>query len=342
MTSSFSVPANRREFMGAIGGAALISTDAAKAAAKAAASAGPIKVGCLSAVFHPFRVGANPEEAIDTIGKIGFDGIELFVNGKEDISNYWTDATVDKVKKQLERNKLEVSQLGLFQPTVEGLSSTDADERKRNLDAFESGCHIAARLGSPIINIVAPWSRSLRGPTQYLPRYYEIAEPKPGEKFHIDIAPGLDCDREWKTFIGTVKACLERAKHHRLRFTIEEHTHTMIQCSDAFLRLWDAIRDPALGYNCDIGWTLANREYPPYAIYKVKDRLMNLHARDIDGMMHRFAYIGEGVMDFKAVADALKSIGFHGFIDLEQDKLPGRDTVATCKRYLTMMKEYLA
>ena len=327
--------------MEAIGGAALMGADAARATANSAAGARP-KVGCLSACFHPFQAGANPEKAIDIIGEMGFEGIELFVCAKEDIPNYWTDATVDKLKKQLERNRLEVSQLGLFQPVVEGLTSADPDERKRNLDAFEAGCHIAARLGSPIVNIVAPWARELRGPSEYLPRYYEISNPKPGEKFHIDIAPGLDWDREWKAYIETTKACLERAKHHRLRFTIEQHTHTMIQCSDAFLRLWDAIRDPALGYNCDIGWTLANREYPPVAIYKVKDHLMNLHARDIDGLMHRFVYIGEGVMDFKAVADALKNIGFRGYIDLEQDKGPGGDMVATCKRYLSMMKEYLA
>ena len=26
----------------------------------------------------------------------------------------------------------------------------------------------------------------------YLPRHYELLNPKPGEKFHIDIAPGFD------------------------------------------------------------------------------------------------------------------------------------------------------
>ena len=339
--SSSVAETNRRQFMQAMGSAALISGGAAHAANTTGTTGRP-KIGALSACFHPFKAGANPEKAIDMIGEIGFEGIELFVCAKEDLSSYWTDATVDKLKKQLERNHLQVSQLGLFQPTVEGLSSTDPDERNKNLDAFEKGCHIAARVGSPIVNIVAPWARELHGPTDYLPRYYEIENPKPGEKYHIDIAAGFDWDRIWKGYIATTKACLERAKHHKLKFTIENHTQTLVQNSDAFLRLWDAIRDPALGYNCDIGWTQANREYPPIAIYKVKDHLMNLHARDIDGLMHRFVYVGEGVMDFKAVADTLKSIGFNGYIDLEQDKGPGGDMVATCKRYLSMMKEYLA
>lgn len=325
---------SRREFMGAaVAGVALDSN--------ARAAGGRPKIGCLSACFHEFRAGATPEKAIDLIGQMGFDGIELFVCAKEDLPSYWIDSTLDRLNTQLERNHLAVSQVGLFQPVVEGLTSTNNAERQKNLDAFEAGCHIASRVRSPIINIVAPWARELRGPTTYLPRYYEIPDPKPGEKFHIDIEPGFDWDHLWSSYIQTTKDCLQRAKHHHLRMTIEQHTHTMIQSSDSFLRLWDAIRDPALGYNMDIGWTLAQREYPPVAIYKTKAHLMNLHARDIDGLMHKFVHVGEGVMDFKAVADALKNVGFTGFIDLEQDKHPG-DMVATCKRYLGMMREYLA
>jgi len=115
----------------------------------------------------------------------------------------------------------------------------------------------------------------------------------------------------------------------------------MIHDATAFLRLWDAVRDPALGYNLDVGWTMSQREYPPVAIQKVKNQLMNLHMRDIDGLMREFVHVGEGVMDFKAIAEELKAIGFQGYLSIEQDKLPG-DMKATCKRYLETMKEYLA
>src|SRR2546430_8566409 len=47
--------------------------------------------------------------------------------------------------------------------------------------------------------------------------------------------------------VETMKACLARAKAHGLKFSIENHTHTLVPGADAFLRLWDAIRDPALG-----------------------------------------------------------------------------------------------
>ncbi len=172
-----------------------------------------------------------------------------------------------------------------------------------------------------------------------------MENPKPGEKFHIDIGPGFDWGRIWATFVETIKGCLERAKACGLRFSIENHTHTLLPDSGNFLRLWDAVRDPALGLNLDAGWAALQREYPPVAVHKAHRHLMNVHMRDIDGLMRRFVHVGQGVMDFRAIAQALRAIGFRGFVNLEQDGQPGDPPgamQATCARYLAMMKEYLS
>lgn len=313
------------------------------AAAEAPASGrGRPKVGCLSWCFHDLSPAADPEPAIDIIGELGFDGIELIVTARRDLRDFWTDNRLARLKTKLDRSRLRVSQFVLFQPVVEGLSSTQPDERQQALDYFEAGCGIARKLDAPMINTVAPWARELKGPGDYLPRYYEIEQPKPGEKFHIAIADGFDWDRVWHGYVETTKACLARAKAHGLKFSIEQHTHTLVPEAASFLRLWDAIRDPALGYNLDAGWTQLAREYPPVAVHKVGRHLMNLHLRDIDGLMRRFPPIGDGVMDFPAIVEALKRTGFDGFASLEQDKHPGdRDMNETCRRYLRMMREYL-
>jgi len=305
-------------------------------------AAGRPRIGCTSFCFHSFAGGSSPDEAIDIIGELGFEGIELILLAREDIQTLWNEERISKIRTQLDRNKLEIAQFVVFQPVVEGLTSTDAAVRQRNLDYFEEGCRIGSRLGAPIVNIVAPWPRELSRPGGgYLPRHYDLRGAKPGEKFHIDIAPGFDWGSLWETYVEITRACLERAKAHGMKFSIEHHTHTMIHDATAFLRLWDAVRDPALGYNLDVGWTMSQREYPPVAIQKVKNQLMNLHMRDIDGLMREFVHVGEGVMDFQAITEELKAIGFQGYLSIEQDKLPG-DMKATCKRYLETMKEYLA
>jgi len=298
------------------------------------------KIGCVSWNFHTLAPGAHPEEAIDIIGSLGFESVELIANSRRDIDEYWTDATISRIRKQLERNRLEVPQFPCFQPVVEGLTSRNPEERTRSLDYFEAGCVIAKKLDSPMVNIVAPWARELKSASEYLPRYF-MNDGKPGEKFHIDIAPSYDFDELWVVFTEAMKSCLERAKAHNLRFSIENHTHTMMPVADSFLRLWDTIRDPALGCNLDCGWAMNQREYPPVAIHKLNSHLMNLHVRDIDSCMRVYVPIGEGVMDLKAIADAVKAIGFGGFLSLEQDG-SSEDMKETCRRYVSMMKEYLS
>jgi len=333
-------PIDRRQFIQTTALATAALPLAATWAESSSPAKGKPKVGCLSWCFHDFSPGVDPEPAIEIIGDLGFDGIELIVTARRDLKDFWTDARVDRYRQKLEQKKLQVSQFVLFQPVVEALSSLKPDERQQGLDYFDAGCRIGQRIGAPIVNIVAPWARELRGPSDYLPRYYEIDNPKPEEKFHIDIAEGFDWDRVWALYVDTTKACLDRAKAHGLKFSIEQHTHTLVPEAASFLRLWDAIRDPALGYNLDAGWTLLQREYPPVAVYKVHKQLMNLHMRDIDGHMRQFPHIGQGVMDFKGIVEALKQIGFNGFASIEQDKHHG-DMKETCRRYLRMMRKYI-
>jgi sugar phosphate isomerase/epimerase len=334
---------SRREFVKAAAGAAVALGGAsiANAETKQAVKKGRPKVGCLSWCFHSFGAGADPTEAIDIMGRIGFEGTELILNAREDITNFWTDDKIDKLKKKLQQNKLAVAQFVIFQPVVQGLSSLDADTRERNLDYFEAGCRIGKKLGAPMVNIVAPWARELGPEKGYLPRFYELPEPKEGEKYKFSIAEGFDWEAVWQKYIDTTKACLERAKAHDMKMSIEHHTHCIIPDATSFLRLWDAIKDDALGYNMDVGWTLLQREYPPVAIHKVAGHLMNLHMRDIDGTMRHFVHVGQGVMDFEGIAKALKAINFDGFLNIEQDKYPG-DMIETCRRYLAIMKEHLA
>lgn len=333
---------NRRQFLQNVALATSALPLTTVAAQQQPPARGKPKVGCLSWCFHSLGPAADPEPVLDVIGGLGFGGVELIVTASRDLKEFWTDAKIERLNQKLRKNRLLVSQFVLFQPVVEDLSSTDRAAREQALAKFEAGCRIGKKLGAPIINIVAPWPRELRGPTGYLPRYYEITNPAPGQKYHIDIAEGFDCDRVWNAYVETTKACLSRAKAHGMKFSIEQHTHCLIPDAASFLRLWDQIRDDDLGYNLDVGWTLLQREYPPVAIHKVGRHLMNVHMRDIDGLMRQFPAFGRGVMDIQAIVTALKQVGFDGFASIEQDRHPGDpDMQETCREYLRIMREHI-
>ena len=57
--------------------------------------------------------------------------------------------------------------------------------------------------------------------------------------------------------------------------------------------------------------------------------------------MREYVAIGQGVIDLQAVADAVKAIGFTGFLSLEQDG-SNEDMKETCRRYLTTIRQYLS
>lgn len=331
---------SRRELMRTAAAAAGMAAIAGAAEPGKPEDKARMKVGCLSWCFHNFAGGVDPTEAIDTIGELGFDGIELIANAREDLQTVWAGASLDRIRARLDKHQLQVSQFVLFQPVVNGLASPEARVRGESIDAFEAGCRVAAKLDAPIINIVAPWPTTYGADRGYLPRFYEMSNAKSGDKFHIDLPADFDWPTAWREFVATTRECVRRAGTLGVKMSMEHHTHCLVHDATSFLCLWNEVKDPNLGYNLDTGWTLAQREYPPLAVHKIGPRLMNLHMRDIDGLMHRFPPFGTGVMDHRSVVEACRKIGFNGFFSIEQDK-GGEDMRAICQRYLRLMREYI-
>jgi len=317
---------SRRGFLKVVAAASLFTAGLGRAVGETAAprtpKAGKMKVGCVSWNFR--AIGAEPlmEEPIQLVGEMGFDGIELIVSRAEEFETYWKEPVLSQLRKKLDQYHLEVSQFVLFQQAVAGLSSLKDDERNGSLKVFEKGCKVAAALRAPMINMVAPWARELKGPREYLPRYFAVTESAPGVKYHVDIAEGFDFGAVWERFVRTMKEATEMAKAQGIRFSVENHTHTLVPEAMAFRLLWDKVRDPALGMNLDIGWLQLQREFPPLGVHQAGNHLLNVHIRDIDGVGLRFVGIGEGVMDFPGVIKALKHIGYSGYLTIEQDGVP--------------------
>jgi len=84
---------NRRQFLQtaaiAASGLPLATTRPAESASRAP---GEPQVGCLSWCFHSLGPAADPEPALDVIGELGFDGVELIVTARRDLKDFWTDA----------------------------------------------------------------------------------------------------------------------------------------------------------------------------------------------------------------------------------------------------------
>jgi sugar phosphate isomerase/epimerase len=299
-----------------------------------------MRLGCVSWAFRGIGQGPPWDDPIATIGGMGFSGIELIVARAEEFDGpAWKEQELERIRSLMASAGLVCSQFVLFQSAVAGLGSRVIAEKRAALRAFEAGCGVAKKLGSRMINMVAPWPTDVTGPNAYLPRYYAIPEgngaPPPSTKFHLEVPAAFPARQAWDEFVAIMREATAIAKDNGVLFSLENHTHTFVPTTDAFLRLYDRINDPTLGMNLDIGWIWINREYPPLAIYKVADLLLNVHIRDVDGLASHFPAVGTGRMDLPAVIRALRAIGYRGYLTIEQDNVPDqRNAIANGRKVL--------
>jgi inosose dehydratase len=105
--------------------------------------------------------------------------------------------------------------------------------------------------------------------------------------------------------------------------------------------VWETIKDhdKRIGFCIDVGHTLRAGVDPAKAILKHRDRLYDVHLKDVDRAEPKGGTLeaGRGVLDLKAVLAALVKIDFRGMADFEYEKdgadpLPGlAESVGYCK-----------
>jgi sugar phosphate isomerase/epimerase len=300
-----------------------------------------IKVGCAVWVFSPMDRPSSDEEAIRTIGEIGFDGTELILRDRSELETYWTPEQINRISDLYWSYNLILSQFVVRWEVVAGFADVDHSARERSLEYFEQACRLAKTLGADTICTISPWPAGLRVPSPSPPNYWHVNAPgweKP--KLRLQFPDDFDWDTAWTTYVASIARVTTIARAHGLRFALENHTNAMSPHTDSLLRLFDNVDDPALGANLDVGFAFNQRESIPWAIYKLKDRLFHLHARDGDGLGDYLRPVGDGILDWRGIARALKQVGYEDFISLEWPRYPENRRYA--KESLDLLREQLA
>jgi len=297
-----------------------------------------MQVGCTAWAFTSPGYSAPYEEAIDTIGRLGFKGVELILFSQQDLDNYYTGDRIRDLRARYRSHSLTLSQFAIYDSLVGDLASLDAARKDQALSVFDRAAGIAHDLGTDTINMVSTWARELTGPVPYVPHVIYV-ETRGQEKFNpkltMEIAEGFDWSVVWRNYVDSLRQCTAIARHHDLRFALEGHTHAIVAHTDAFLRLFDQVDDPALGTNFDTGWQFMQREYLPMSVRKLGAKIFHVHAKDSDGLLSYSLPPGQGIIDWDGVVEALHAVGYDGFISFELGRY--RDPA----RWLNGAREYV-
>ena len=125
--------------------------------------------------------------------------------------------------------------------------------------------------------------------------------------------------------------CEQKVKQTNIRLAIHNHgpkDPLYPGPGDAYERIRN--RDQRMGICIDIGHTIRAGILPQQAVIDYRDRLMDLHIKDVNMAAKEGVAIeiGRGVVDFPAFVRALKKIKYAGICSIEyekdmQDPLPG-------------------
>jgi sugar phosphate isomerase/epimerase len=154
--------------------------------------------------------------------------------------------------------------------------------------------------------------------------------------------PGLDREDGIAQVVRVIKGLLPFAEKHCVVLTMENHYKDnyweypeFAQKMDVFIEIVDQIESAWFGVNFDPSNALLAGEEPLVLLERVKERVVTMHASDrflrcgtIDdlrreensaGYAARLAHgvIGRGLNDYDAIFAALRSVGFHSWISIE-------------------------
>lgn len=238
-----------------------------------------------------------------------------------------------------------------------GFMPTDPDELKAELDArglalmaswvsvklhdgdcHRQSAHDAVRTGKQLARVGGPDSLIVLGNDPYGdPRRTAIAGR---------VAPrdGMTAD-QWRVFSEGANYVARRVMDEAgIRTVFHQHIGTLVETMDEARRLLDTTDSSILGLCLDTGhWTFGAGGDPAAAARELRDRVWHVHFKDCaPTVMHDsreegwdgptsvghgvFCELGRGCVDFPGVLAALEGIGYHGWIVVEQDVLPGMGT----------------
>lgn len=173
----------------------------------------------------------------------------------------------------------------------------------------------------------------------------------------LSVAEGIAC------VVECIEECLDHARPLGITLVIENHYKDnywaypeFAQKMDVFCALVDALPRDGFGVNFDPSNTIIAGEEPLELLARVKDRVLTMHASDrylAEGTIEdlrreegsvgyatrlRHGEIGTGLNDYDAIFATLATVGFDGWISIED----GVDGIEQLRRSVAFLRDRIA
>jgi sugar phosphate isomerase/epimerase len=276
------------------------------------------------------------EDALRRIAGLGFKAVELIAWNREVLDSYYTPQRIKDLVSLMADLGLALSE---FVSTPPGMASPDAATRDKAADHFKRLVEVGVALGAPLVNAVAPNPFELQFP--------RIMQKHLAQEWSMDFPPGLDWKQNWDDYVAVMQRCCAICVDAGVRFALEPHPYRWMRNAASMQRLLDHVDSPALGMNFDPSHLFPMGELSEMVVYEVGDRIFHTHFSDNDGTSNAHWRPGKGKINWRAVLQALKDVGYDNVISIELEDVPGvahRGVASTpaLDHEVTLARNYLA
>lgn len=247
--------------------------------------------------YWTLRGGTTADEAIAIAADAGYHGLEFCLADDGPVALDTSDRELDRIRSRANEAGIDLPSVASWLVWENNLVSDDPATRSRAMAIIVRQLEVAQALGAKTVLVV--------------PGYVGVDFVSPSEVVAYDAA----YDRALEAIGNLAKT----AESCGVRIGVENVWNKFLLSPLELRGFIDTIAHPSVGAYFDIGNALLTG-YPDQWIRILGQRIFALHVKDYrrsPGGFDSFVDILSGDVDFPAVAAALDSIGYEGFVTAE-------------------------
>jgi sugar phosphate isomerase/epimerase len=238
---------------------------------------------------------ATLEEAVDSIARLGYAGVELMADVPHAYPPEMSEERIGRLRAQLIRNNLPISNVNAFTLFAKGDTyhptwiEDDVRQVGERIKHTRNVIRMAAALGAKTISL------------------------QPGGPLGR-----LDREEALRRYEAGLRECLPLAEECGVTLMVEPEPGLLIQHSGECVAFLRRMAHPRLKMNCDLGHFFCVGEDPATVVRECREWIAHIHLEDIkENRVHQHRIPGEGAMEWEGIFGAIREIGYGGWVTVE-------------------------
>jgi sugar phosphate isomerase/epimerase len=251
---------------------------------------------CLSTfayIRHPI------DAALQHTSRVGYGAVEIVANRPHMLPEDYSQGERKEIASVARSLQLEIPAVTSFNGTPQWhFAHPKREVRRATTKHVKESVDLASDLGASIVEVVSG-----------VPRI-----------------EGTAAERAWSWMAEELVECAEYATQRGATIGLEPEPGNVVSTTRQALRMVGEIGSKGIGILIDTGHLNVVGDDIPNSILSARDHLVHVHVNDNNGEADQHLVPGDGLIDFRAVLEALHRVGYHGYLTIELEQADGDDS----------------